>query len=349
MNIESSNPSKKRILNSRTLRSAGGYAVAVIALYWVFHDIKFSMLTREFTHVKWELALLGMCIDVGRYMTQSIRWRLLMLPVGRISIGRTFQALYAGIFLNLLLPLRMGEVARVHLASHFSGARFPTIVSSVFAEYLIDGVWLAVGIGAVALAVPLPKDVLIAARLLGIAVLVAVSAFIFFLFYKKEETYCPDANGQERRHPWKPLRFLVSFLDTIRRGIMLIGRSPLFWPAFAVSAFDIGFHIVAFWIIMISYGINLSFITAAGILLFVFVGLIIPNAPSNVGSFQFLCVLGLLAFGIDKTTASGFSVLFFVLVNIPQVVIGWIAFSRSGEKLYEIRHHIASLRMVMKE
>jgi hypothetical protein len=141
---------------------------------------------------------------------------------------------------------------------------------------------------------------------------------------------------------------MFSFIRIMRTSIRLIGRSGVFWIAFVVSAFDIIFHIAAFWIILIAYGINLPLITAAAILLFVFVGLIIPNAPSNVGSFQFLCVLGLLAFGVDKSSAGGFSMLFFILVNIPQVAIGWIMFSRSGESLHGIKKRLAALRSSLK-
>jgi len=165
----------------------------------------------------------------------------------------------------------------------------------------------------------------------------------------KEAGTSPAGTQQAERKRWKPLRFLFSFVGTMRRSIRLIGRSGVFWLALVVSAFDIIFHIVAFWIILIAYGIHLPLIMAAAVLLFIFVGLIIPNAPSNVGSFQFLCVLGLLAFGVDKTSAGGFSMLFFILVNIPQVVIGWIMFSRSGESLHDIKNRLAMLRLSTKE
>jgi hypothetical protein len=71
---------------------------------------------------------------------------------------------------------------------------------------------------------------------------------------------------------------------------------------------------------------------------------IIPNAPSNVGAFQFLCVLALMGFGVDKTDATGFSILVFVLISIPQLVIGAIAFAFSGETFGTIRNEFRRLR-----
>jgi uncharacterized protein (TIRG00374 family) len=288
-----------------------------------------------------------MVVDIGRYAAQSLRWNLLLRPFGKISVAKTFQALYAGVFLNLILPLRVGEIARGYLASRFSGARFPSIVSSMFIEYLFDGIWFALGIGLVALVVPFPGQMAGTARVIGVLVIAAIGTFIFFLFYKRN-VESPDT-APPRSLAWKPVWHAMSFLRKVRKGFQVIGVSRRFWVSLAISGFDIMFHIVAFWMIMHAYGIHLPLTVAAAILLFVFVGLIVPNAPSNVGSFQFLCVLGLLAFGVDKTTASGFSVFFFVIVNIPQVVIGWLAFMRSGEKLNEIRTRIALLRLSNRE
>jgi hypothetical protein len=338
-----SRPVKKSVFGT-----IAGYALAAAALFWVFHDVNFSVMKRDVAHVNWLLAFLGIVVDMGRYGAQSIRWCLFIRPLARISLGKTFQSLYAGIFLNLILPFRMGEFVRVFLASRFSGADYPSVFSTIITEYLVDGIWLAAGIGAIALAVPLPQEIATPARILGVVVLCAVAAFVFLVLKKKEPAISAAESQRAGRTLWKPLLFMFSFVRTMRRSIRRIGRSGVFWIAFAVSAFDIVFHIVAFWIILIAYGINLPLYTASAILLFVFVGLIIPNAPSNIGSFQFLCVLGLLAFGVDKTSAGGFSMLFFILVNIPQVVIGWIMFSRSGESLHDIRKRLAMLRSSTK-
>jgi hypothetical protein len=345
MNGKAPSPRKPFFTKSATVRSVALYCVAAAALYWVFRDVDLARLWKDLLHVSWPLALAGMFVDIGRYMTQTIRWNCLLTPLGRISAARTFKALYAGIFLNLILPFRMGEIARAYLGSRYSGASFPAVVSTLFAEYLIDGIWLAVGIGAVALAVPLPSNVVLAARILGIAVLVAVALFVFFVFFRiSESVFTAGIPGQE----FKPVRAFVSFIDTIRTALRVVGRSGLFWVSLSVSSLDFLFHIAAFWIIMSAYGIPLPFYVAAAILLFVFVGLIIPNTPSNVGTFQFLCKLGLILFGVDATKAAGFSVLFFIIVLIPQALIGCVAFVRSGERLFEIRNHIASLRLSMK-
>ncbi len=344
MNPEAGPSVKSRIAHSRIVRSVVLYGIAAAALYWVFRDVNAGELRRDISHICWPLALLGMVVDIGRYIAQSIRWKFLLAPLGKISFVQTFKALYAGIFLNLVLPLRMGEVARAYLASRLCGAAFPSVVSTLIVEYIIDGMWLAIGIGAVALAVPMPTNILVAARILGIAVLAAVALFVFFVFFRASESVFTGLRGSTLGLVHR----LLTFLDTIRSGLRVVGTSGLFWASLGVSSFDFLFHIVAFWIILIAYGITLPFYAAAMILLFIFVGLIIPNAPSNVGTFQFLCKLGLMLFRVDATKAAGFSVVFFIIVLVPQVIIGCISFVNCGERLFEIKNHLASLRFSPK-
>jgi len=343
--METMTKTPRTVSKQRLWGTVIGYGVALAALVWVFHDINFALLRRDVSHVNWLLAFAGVVVDIGRYVSQSVRWAFLIRPIGKISFFRSFQSLYTGIFLNLLLPLRMGEVARAYIASQFAHTSFPSIFSSILAEYLIDGIWLAISVGIVALCVPLPPDIANAARILGVAVIIAMALFFVFVIRSPKI----KMNGKASAMLWKPLIWVFSLIAKMRNSMQTIGRSPYFFAAIAVSSLDLLFHIVAFWIICIAYGIHIPFIVAAAIMLFVFVGLIIPNAPSNVGSFQFLCVVGLLAFGVDKTAASGFSVLFFLLVNIPQVILGWLMFAKSGQRLYDIKEKLAALRLSMKE
>ena len=58
---------------------------------------------------------------------------------------------------------------------------------------------------------------------------------------------------------------------------------------------------------MRSYGRGLPFLAAVVVLpLVINLGVSLPNAPANVGSYQFFCVLGLNIFEVEKNTRSGF-------------------------------------------
>jgi lysylphosphatidylglycerol synthase-like protein len=103
-------------------------------------------------------------------------------------------------------------------------------------------------------------------------------------------------------------------------------------------------QILALWFMMLACRIDLPLGAAAIALLVVRLGTAIPNAPANVGSFQFFTVLALRLFGEDKTVAAGFSMAYFLALTVPLWTLGLLAISRTGMSLSTIRFEAAALR-----
>ena len=137
---------------------------------------------------------------------------------------------------------------------------------------------------------------------------------------------------------------LIRFTDNIFHSLHAIGTTPALFSAAFFSACMLAAHCLGFWIVMRAYGIELSLVTGAAILVFKYIALIVPNAPSNIGTYQFVLVLALGFFGISKTVATGFSMAVFILLLFPQFVFGAIAFFRSGRTLGQMRSAITNLR-----
>ncbi len=68
-----------------------------------------------------------------------------------------------------------------------------------------------------------------------------------------------------------------------------------------------------------------------------------PNAPSNVGTYQFFTVLGLMLFDVDKTVAAGFSVAVFLILTVPLWIIGLFALGQTGLTLRMVREEVAKI------
>jgi hypothetical protein len=94
---------------------------------------------------------------------------------------------------------------------------------------------------------------------------------------------------------------------------------------------------------MHSYGLELSFLAAVVVLLIINLGVSLPNAPANVGAYQFFCVLGLSVFQIEKTTATGFSIFAFLALTLPLVFLGFAALLRSGLSLRSMREKVSRM------
>jgi uncharacterized membrane protein YbhN (UPF0104 family) len=120
-----------------------------------------------------------------------------------------------------------------------------------------------------------------------------------------------------------------------------MGTAPSFYPAVLFSLGVPGFQILAMWAMMKSYSLQLPFLVAVVVVLVINLGISLPNAPANVGSYQFFCVLGLSVFQVEKTTATGFSIFAFIALTLPLLFLGMAALVRSGLSLRTMRERVS--------
>ncbi len=311
---------------SKRLRVWAGYTIAALCLVWILHDFDLREFARQISGLRWEWAAVAVALDILSYVSQGWRWELLLRPLGRLRTIETTQAIYAGLFANEVLPLRFGELVRAWLVSRWLSVRLVAALPSMAVERLFDGLWLALGFGITAILVPLPTALMRAGDVLGIVTLAATALVALLLW---------------GRHPaWKWLRWA----DSLVAGLRDIGRSRAAYLSLAVSGVILVLQAGAFWTAMVAYGLQLSFWGGAAVFLIVRLGTAVPNAPANVGTYQFFTVVGLAIFGVQKTQATGFSLVVFALLTAPLWILGLLALSRSGTTLGEIRAGIERAR-----
>jgi uncharacterized membrane protein YbhN (UPF0104 family) len=298
--------------------SAGGWVVAGTRLVWLLHDVHPRAILASAGRLSWAWVTLGVAFDILSYIAQGWRWELLLRARGRLSVWRTTQAIYAGLFTNEVVPMRAGELVRMGLAARWLNTPARAVFPSLLLERLMDGFWLAAATGTAALFVPLPDSMRIAAGVLGAVVLLG---FGFLQWVSRR-----PAGGPHTGRFGAILRWLEPIQESIRNS----GRSRDFRTAIIASGLVLLGQILAFWSIMQAAGMGLGFGAGAVVLLIVHLGTMIPNAPANLGSYQFFVVVGLAVFGVDKTSATAFSFVVFLLLTAPLWIIGSFALSRSG-------------------
>ena len=317
-----------------------GYLIAAVCLIWVFHNIHMGRFLESMRSIAWGWIPLAVFFDILSYYTQGVRWQLLLRPLGKLSTLKTTQAVYIGLFTNEIIPLRAGEVVRLFLVSRWLSVPLESVIPSLVVERLFDGIWLALAIGVVAIFVTLPKEILGAEEVLGVLVLLLTALFIYLVFRAQKKA---SENHSHLRSRWKSLQMLFSFFERLALGICSIGTSRFFFMSFLASLFILVFQIIALWLLMEAYDLQLSIWAGAVVLLILHLGTAIPNAPSNVGTYQFFTVVGLTLFGVEKTLAASFSVVAFLVLTFPLWAIGLWALWNTGTNLASIRRDINTL------
>ena len=219
-------------------KAALGYVLAGAFLVWVFHDIHVERMFGHIGSMTWWWVLPAVACDVLGYVCDAARWRVLLLPVGRLSLLRATQAVYIGLFTNEVTPMRFGELVRAYLASRWVGRSMPEVIPSMLVTRLLDGVWMTIGIGLVAIFMPLPKDLLLAGDVFGVAVLLLAGGFLILVLGRR--------------------RFSGRF-----RSVQAMGAGRTLAVAGAFSLGFVAFQVLAFWLIMEAYHLRLSLYAGA--------------------------------------------------------------------------------------
>jgi uncharacterized protein (TIRG00374 family) len=310
------------------------YALAAACLFWVFHDVSPSELLRSLAGVNWWWVLPAIVLDLLVYVCAAWEWQWLLRPVGRLSLRRSTQALFAGRFANDVLPLHAGYLIRLYVASRWLGASVARIIPSLLIERLFDAFWLALGIGFATLFFPVPGEFTRAGEVLGGAIVAGVVVVAWVIFHKRSASTEAPPSGWFR---WKPLRRLASFLERLTQGVRSIGRSNLILAALGLSIVKLLLQALAFLSLLSAYRFSFSLWIQLAIFLFAYVGISMPSTPASLGVFQLCCAAGLRFFGVPRPAASGFALLAYVVLTAPLSIAGFIAITRTGLTWRQVR------------
>ncbi len=312
------------------------YLLAAAGLFWVLRLIEWKEFLNDLVFLDWRWVIPAVAFDILSYVVQAVRWNYVLKPLGAPAVLRSTQAIYVGLFTNEILPLRSGELVRAYMVSRWTGLRFSVVFSSVAVERLLDAIWLVAGFGIAALLVPLPPWVKNGIQVLGLVVLIGLVIVVAALAFGLRVTHALEHTRAGGRGV---VSVFLHWLDRLLEGLQTIGHSGSLYRAVGASLVLLVTQILALWTMMWSYGLYQSFWVASAVLFILHLGTAIPNAPANIGSYQVSCVAGLVLFGVDKTTAAEFSLVMFVILTVPLLVIGAVAVFFSGLSLGDIRRH----------
>lgn len=313
-----------------------GYGLAIASLVWVFRDFHIVKAMHELANVDYKWVVAGAMFDILSYGVQALRWKWLLTPFGRVRLSNAIRAVYAGLFANMVFPLRPGEVLRSYLLSNSEEISIGRVLGSVGVERLVDLVIAAAGLAVVSLVVDLPPRFKKIADTLGIVTLLLLGIVVLLILYlelKLGNEFGPE--GRPQRLPGKLMAALM--------GLHAMGTAPSFYPAVLGSILMPFCQVIGLWCMMQAYHLHLPFLAAVVVLLVINLGVSLPNAPANFGSYQFFCVVGLSVFQVEKSTATGFSFFAFLALTLPISVLGFVALIRSGLSLRTMRERVTHL------
>ncbi len=248
------------------------------------------------------------------------RWGLILRPLGQLGAMRVLAITSVGFLAITALPARLGELLRPYLVAKSSDISMSAALGTVFVERFLDGVTVLAIASLTTLFASLPPWLAragFAFLLLNLALLVVIFCAVFrrpllegliHYFIRRLPVPWSERLGQFFRH----------FLD----GFQIIGDGSRLWRVLLLSCLIWLINGLAIYTLFQAFDSSLPLVAAFVLMIVLVVGIAIPTAPGFIGNWHFSCVLGLGLFGVAKTEALTFAIVYHFLAVGLTVVIG---------------------------
>ncbi len=322
----------------RTLNLVLGLGLSCVFLYLAFRGEDWGTITEQLNLARYEYFLPIAVLGVYVLYVRSQRWRLLLASVSadRPPMMPIFSASAVGFMANMLLPFRVGEIARPVLVSRHTGIPLSAALATVLVERVLDlgtlftfALWLV-------LSSPVPETVRQLTWAAGVAaVVLAVGISVVAANRRRYQplldrlwSALPGALGPQVKHLADEFFDALSGISDPWVMAQAVAWSFYVWFLIAIG-FALGFPATSLDVPFISGGVTVATLVALAVS--------IPSAPAFVGQFEWGCKLALSEIlGVDGAKAAGYAILVHSAQFITQVALGLVFVVREGLSFSEL-------------
>ncbi|GMQ78506.1 MAG: hypothetical protein BMS9Abin02_1022 [Anaerolineae bacterium] len=324
------------VFNKSWLRIGLSLLLATVAIFLLARNINIADVQIALSEADYTFIAIALLIFLFTLIVKVWRWYW-MFHSGQIrpGIGSLYRAMVVGQFVNFIFPLRMGELARLYSLDLQTGIGKTKILSTVIIEKTLDLVALFLSAALLIPFIVLPEFIVdngYPLALVGLLVLVS----LIFLAYRTEQVTTlvqraskPFPNGVER----KINQVLVAGLN----GLSSLRNWRLTLWLGLLSFLIVILAILTPYALFRAFSLPLGFDDALILNLVMTLGMIPPSTPGKILVFEGLVILMLRQFGVvDGNLMLSYAIVFHLVVALPQIVLGTIAFARGGFKLTSV-------------
>lgn len=322
--------------------------VGALFVYWFVHKLNWSQVWAEVSKANWAQLALALALLVGTYVVRVLRWRTLLEPMARPTLGALFQATMIG-FTALFLAGRAAEMivrpaalsvrARVHPSASYATVMIERVFDMVmvvvfFAVNLIFFEYIARDADAMRLFGWI--------KVTGGLLLLVAAAGIYGLsaFRRRRESALAYLERKLERAPRPVGAALMSLLRHISealavlhdaRGLTItVSYTVLLWLMVALA------HLLVVRAFGIPYS-DVPFTGAVFVMGLSMLGSVVPTPGGATGPFHTATAAALAFLGVEQNKAASIAIILHFVIFTPATVFGVYYLARGGLSLAGLR------------
>lgn len=319
-----------------------GVLISAIFLYYVLRKLDFVSFWLSLKTANYWWIIPGVAVYFVAVWVRAWRWHYLLKPIKPIRTRVMFPITCIGYMGNNIYPARAGEVLRAVVLKRREGVPISASLATIIVERIFDGVvmlaFVFVNLTQLAklaeVAIPVASWEITIQDLAvwgSVAFFGALLIFLLGAMFPKVTSKI----GQGFIDRLMPAR-----LREKTSGIMnkfLDGLASLRSPANVLMVFLTSVVIwlletVKYWFVMHAFGFSVSFFTLMLMNGVVNLATTIPAAPGYLGTFDAPGIAVLMADGIEKAVATGYTLVLHLALWVPITALGAYYLAREGIK-----------------
>jgi glycosyltransferase 2 family protein len=304
------------------IKMIAGLALGALLVWLSIRGIEFRGVIDGFRTIRCGYVLPSLAAMLLMQLLRSIRWGLILRPLGKVDQLSLFSVTSVGFLAIIAIPARLGELARPYLITKKSLIPMSSALGTVFVERVLDSLTVLIIAVLALFFTPLPPWLVRSSTLL-LLVTLALSVVMILMVVRREATLrvlAPLIGRLPVRYAGAVNRLIDHFIEGFR---IMVDPALLLTVTFLSIVIWL-VDVLAIYLLFLAFGLHLPVAAAFVLMIILIIGIAIPTAPGFIGNWHYFCILGLGLFGIPKTDALTFAIIYHALSIGIVILLGFI-------------------------
>lgn len=299
-----------------------GLLIGVILVYLSVRGIYFQNVIDGFRMVRYEYVFPLLIIFFFIQFLKSWRWGIILSPLEKVGQLSLFSVTSVGFLAIAAIPARLGELARPYLITKKSQIKMSAALGTIFVERIFDSISMLFIFIGVLFFIPLPTWLIGAGLIFFLST--AIVAIVMIVTIVRRDSSVRLLSSLFKKLPEKYAIKMTRLMDHFIDGFAIITNIKQFLQVMMLSAAIWLISGASNYILFLAFSFTLPPVAAFVLMIILMVGIAIPAAPGFVGNWHYFCILGLSLFGISKSDAFTFAVIYHFLSIGFEIILGLI-------------------------
>ena len=249
--------------SSDIIKSLVGFIISLACLYLVYQSFSWKQFLTEIKNVNYFYLLLSVICLFITIIVRGLRWKKLF-TTANINAFDLSKAELIGFWGNSILPLRLGELVRLHYAKKITHQKYSTVIGTIIIERMIDMILIMPFLFVFYYFFPM--DLINSKINFLIILFILLTLFLILIRY--------FLSSFKRNLLEKVDKDLIKNLFLRRNSILFL--SFLIW----------GLVFIDVYLVQLSMNLKLSIIECLSIMIIATIVYSVPSSPGTIGTFH---------------------------------------------------------------